>query len=120
METDESIPEVQPNREQLKEERKIATRLLIQDINRLRTKVDVISEPYLEAKGAMGLFTDKVIPVLQDYERLQRESESLRVANERLKRENETLKERVKVIEKKEKEEKDVGGNTKRAETAKE
>ena len=62
------------------EERKrgIAVQLLLNRLDILKTKVDVLSEPFLEAKKSMTGFYEVVVPVLKDYGQLQAEIKSLR------------------------------------------
>lgn len=68
-----------------KEERITASKVLIGEINRLRSKVIVVSEPYNELQLTMNDVSNQVIPILQDYDRLQRENELLRNENRVLK-----------------------------------
>lgn len=90
------------NKEKMKQERRLATKMLIDDINRLRTKTDVVAEPFIELKIAMNTFAERVIPILQDYNKLQLLEEAHSTTIAKLRRENETLREFRDSIKKKE------------------
>lgn len=113
MEKENDVEQTVESTEKSKQERRIATRMLLDDINRLRTKADVVAEPFIELKIAMNTFAERVIPILQDYNKLQMQEEAHSTLISKLRRENETLREfrdSIKKKEEKEKEVKDKGG----------
>lgn len=94
--------------------RGIAIQLLLNSLDALKTKIDVLSEPYLEAKRSMAEAYKVVVPVLQDYDQMRKEVANLREEVAVYRKEAEKAKEKVKKLEgkkptkKKEKKEKEV------------
>lgn len=108
---EEEMVELAENQEKMKQERRLATKMLIDDINRLRTKTDVVAEPFIELKIAMNTFAERIIPVLQDYNKLQLLEEAHSTTIAKMRKENETLREFRDSVKKKEEPEKtDKGG----------